>query len=98
LSAIGSVNSLAVSRDGGRLFSAGRDGAIRRWDTKTYALLMPVIHNGLYDWAVVDYRANRVVQCGPEAWRNLAWLASDAEGRITRYPVEIEGALPIKEC
>ncbi|MFH0783439.1 MAG: hypothetical protein V2B20_16005 [Pseudomonadota bacterium] len=91
------VRSCAVSPDGLRVISAGDDSTIRFWNTETFALLMPVIHSGRDDWVVIDYQNNRVVQCGPEAWRHLAWQSLDAEGRINRFPVEIEGPLPIKE-
>jgi WD40 repeat protein len=94
----GLVLNCGYGPDGRTIVSAGNDGIIRIWDSASGVLRMPVIHTGLDDWAAVDYRANRVVHCGPEAWRHLAWLAPDGEGRITRYPVEIDGPLPIKEC
>ncbi|MEN6621707.1 MAG: serine/threonine protein kinase, partial [Smithella sp.] len=91
------VMSLAVSPDGRRLFSGSDDGVIRLFDTISLNELMPVINNGEKDWSVVDYENNRVIQCGPEAWRRLAWVGLDDQGRITSYPIEMEGPLPIKE-
>jgi serine/threonine protein kinase len=43
---VGRVNSIAVSQDGRRALSGGRDGTIRLWDLASGRVLLPEVHDG----------------------------------------------------
>jgi len=57
-------------------------------------MLQPVIRPFGKAWAAIDEEQNRVISCGPEAWRYLGWVGKDENGELRRYPAEINGWLP----
>ncbi len=57
-------------------------------------MIQPVIRPTGEHWAVIDEEQNRVISCGPEAWRYLGWVGKDENGELRRYPAEINGWLP----
>jgi WD40 repeat protein len=94
----GGINTCAWSADR-RLASAGNDGTLRVWnpDTGTYLFIAalwerPDGTSGHVAWSPVE---NRVLSGSDDAWRFLAWQVPDAQGRLTRLPLETFGALPL---
>jgi len=94
----GEVNACAWSADG-RLASAGDDGTLRVWNPDTGECLFvaalwkrPAGTSGHVAWSPVE---NRVLSGSDDAWRFLAWQVPDAQGRLTRLPLETFGALPL---
>ena len=46
-------------------------------------------------WAAIDHPNNRILACGPDAWRSLGWVAPDpATGHLRMLPAETFGPLP----
>jgi len=88
------VNACAFSPDGKQLISASDDGTLRRWHRHSGQMLQPVTRPSGKAWAVIDEEQNRVISCGPEAWRYLGWVGKDENGELRRYPAEINGWLP----
>ncbi|MGE3778321.1 MAG: protein kinase, partial [Pirellulaceae bacterium] len=63
--AAGSVYSVACSRDGRRVFSASRDGAVRIWDTRTWELQhVGVGHSGWAMQLAVSPSGDQFASCG----------------------------------
>ena len=91
----------AWSPDGRRIVSASADGTVRFWDAATGAELAPTIYHlspprGENTWASVDHPNNRIVACGPDAWRSLGWVVPEAgTGMPEMLPAETFGALPV---
>ena len=45
-------------------------------------------------WACLDAAGERVIRVHGDAWRWLGWLAPDAKGVMTRWPLEVFGRVP----
>jgi len=88
------VTACAFSPDGKQLLSASEDGTLRQWHCHSGQMIQPVIRPSGKAWAVIDEEQNRVISCGPEAWRYLGWVGKDENGELRRYPAEINGWLP----
>ncbi|MCF6260537.1 MAG: pentapeptide repeat-containing protein [Gammaproteobacteria bacterium] len=88
------ITACAFSPDGKQLLSASRDGTLRRWHCHSGQMAQPVIRPSEKAWVVIDEEQNRVISCGPEAWRYLGWVGKDENGELRRYPAEINGWLP----
>ena len=84
------INACAWSRDGARLLSGGDDGTLRVWDALTGVPLRvhAVTPYGHAAWLPQE---NTVLVVGGDAWRWLAWQVQDADGWLTRLPLETFG-------
>jgi WD40 repeat protein len=92
----------AWSPDGRHIVSASLDGTLRTWDASTGVELAPRIYhieapNGAPTWATIDHPNNRIVACGPDAWRSLGWIVPGADGFPEWLPAETFGPLPVVE-
>ncbi len=88
------VNACAFSPDGLQIISASDDGTLLRWDVASSCQIQSVIRPGGLAWAIIDEVAQKVLFCGPDAWRYIGWTGLDERGKLRRYPAELKGWLP----
>ena len=90
---------VVAGRAAHRLRVCRRHGTL--WDAATGAELAPTIYHlspprGENTWASVDHPNNRIVACGPDAWRSLGRVVPEAgTGMPEMLPAETFGALPV---
>jgi hypothetical protein len=82
-----------------RLASGSVDGTVRFWDAESGRQLPPTLYHfrapeGPPSWAAIDHEAYRVIACGAEAWRSIAWLTPDPETVFRWLLAEYFGPLP----
>lgn len=99
----GYVGGMAYSPDGALIAMALSEGCIRIHDATTFAevgLRYYHLHppHGDPTWATVDMLNNRIVACGPDAWRSLGWIVPEAGSGMPLWrPAEVFGPLPVFE-
>ena len=99
-----SVWGCAWSPDGRRVLSASADNTLRLWDAATGVELGPTMYHfnhpssrGGPTWAAIDRPNNRILACGPDAWRHLGWIVGEPGTVLpVRLPAEVYGPLPVK--
>ena len=66
------------------------------WDPATGSGLLVMHLLPVGEYATFDHN-NEIVACSAGAWRWLGWMAiSPVTGRMTRYPAETFGPLPVR--
>jgi hypothetical protein len=84
------------------VLSASDGRTLRIWDAATGAELAPTMYHlkatrGEASWATIDYPNNRIVACGPDAWRSIGWIPPNPKaGLPVRLPAEAWGPLPVR--
>ena len=88
-----------VGRGMGGVASASEDGSVRVWDGETGVELLAFYSWAAPgNWASIDRVGNRVLACGPEAWRHLGWVRPEPGTGLPEWlPAESLGPLPVVE-
>jgi WD40 repeat protein len=92
----GWVSACVWSPDGRRIAAGGSEGVVRLWDVGSGRILR--IHAGWRDAGGHPHHAvwvpdeNRLVSATDDAWRYLGWQYRDADGHLSRLPLETFGA------
>lgn len=81
------ILSCAWSPDGRQLVTAGSDSRFCLWDATSGALLRITgqVGEGHVVW---EPATDRIVELRADAWRHLAWQYLDADGKLSRLPLE----------
>ena len=75
---------------------------VRLWNPDSGCQIQPTLYHfkapgSAPSWATIDHDVNRVIACGPDAWRSLGWLAPDPDTGLRWLPAEYFGSLPLMQ-